>query len=59
MDLCLFGFNAGMPAEAVAGLAGLSDEQVAHAYKDIRTKRATTAYLHARPLLIDSIDLAY
>jgi NAD+ synthase len=59
MDVCLFGFNAGMPTDTVAGLAGLSQEQVAHAYKDIRTKRATTAYLHERPLLIDPIDLAF
>ena len=59
MDVCLFGFNAGMSIETVAGLAGLSDAQVAHAYKDITTKRATTAYLHERPLLIDPIDLAY
>lgn len=58
LDVCLFGLNARMPVADVARLAGLTEEQVAHAFKDIRTKRVTTSYLHERPLLIDSVDLA-
>jgi NAD+ synthase len=58
LDVCLFGLNTGMAVEEVARLAGLTVDQATHAYKDIRTKRATTGYLHERPLLIDRVDLA-
>ncbi|MCC7240281.1 MAG: NAD(+) synthase [Acidobacteria bacterium] len=58
LDVCLYGLNHGMTAEAIAPLAGLTVEQVAFAYKDIRTKRTTTGYLHERPLLVDAVPLA-
>ena len=57
MDLCLFGLNHGMPAAEIAGISGLTEAVVAHAYKDIETKRATTRYLHERPLLVQPIEL--
>jgi NAD+ synthase len=57
LDLCLFGLNHDMPVETIAQIADLSADQVAHAYKDIRAKRATTSYLHERPLLVESIVL--
>ena len=55
MDLCLYGLNHGIPAEAVAPAAGLSPEQVALVWRDIAAKRKATAYLHERPLLIDPL----
>jgi NAD+ synthase len=57
LDLCLYGLNAGMGADDIARISGLSVAQVEHAFADIRTKRATTRYLHERPLLMESIDL--
>jgi NAD+ synthase len=57
LDVCLFGLNAGMSADDVAGLAGLTVEQVKYAYADIAKKRAASQYLHARPLLIDPVDV--
>jgi NAD+ synthase len=57
MDLCLYGKNHGVPPAEVAGAVGLSAEQVAWVYADIDRKRATTAYLHERPLLVDRVEL--
>jgi NAD+ synthase len=56
MDLCLFGRNQGMPAAAIATIAGLTAEQVERVYLDIDQKRRTTRYLHARPLLVESVS---
>ena len=53
LDYCLYGLNHEMPPTTVAALAGMAPEQVEHAYADIRTKRATTGYLHEPPLLIE------
>lgn len=58
LDVCLLGLNTGMTAAAVAPISGLTVQQVEHAYADIKTKRATTRYLHERPLLVETIDLA-
>lgn len=58
LDVCLLGLNIGMTAAAVAATSGLTVQQVEHAYADIKTKRATTRYLHERPLLVETIDLA-
>jgi NAD+ synthase len=59
LDLCLFGYNHGVPAAAVAPHLNLKPEDVELVYKDIRTKRATTHYLHERPLLVDPVDLSF
>jgi NAD+ synthase len=56
MDLCLYGLNHQLPAAQIATIAGLAEAQVVHAYKDIQTKRATTRYLHERPLLVETVD---
>jgi NAD+ synthase len=56
MDICLYGHNHGMSAEAVAPLVGLTAEQVSRVYRDIEAKRRATRYLHARPLLIEPVD---
>jgi NAD+ synthase len=55
MDLCLYGHNHSLPAEQVAGLAGLTAEQVERVYRDIEQKRRTTQYLHARPRLVEDV----
>jgi NAD+ synthase len=57
MDLCLYGKNHGVAPADVAGAVGLSAEQVAWVYADIDRKRATTAYLHERPVLVDRVEL--
>jgi NAD+ synthase len=56
MDLCLYGKDHGVAPAEVAGAVGLSVEQVAWVYADIDRKRATTAYLHERPLLVDRVE---
>jgi len=57
MDLCLYGKDHGVPPAEVAGVVGLSPDQVAWVYDDIAKKRATTRYLHERPLLVESVAL--
>jgi NAD+ synthase len=55
MDLCLYGKNNGVPAEAVAAAAGLTLETVKNVWTDIDRKRSTTRYLHLKPLLAGEI----
>lgn len=55
MDLCLYGKNNGVDPSDVAPAVGLTKEQVAWVYADIDKKRATTRYLHERPLLVDPV----
>jgi len=55
MDLCLYGKNNGFHPAEVAGPVGLQPEQVQKVYDDIDTKRATTRYLHMKPLLMAEI----
>ncbi len=57
MDLCLYGKNHGIDPAEVAPVAKLTKEQVAWVYNDIDKKRATTRYLHERPLLVDEVKL--
>jgi NAD+ synthase len=55
MDLCLWSRNHGIAPEDAAAATGLTAEQVRRVYRDIDTKRSTTAYLHLPPLLIDDV----
>lgn len=55
MDLCLYGLNNGLAADAVARAAGLTTEQVERVWRDIAAKRRTTAYLHEPPLLVETV----
>jgi NAD+ synthase len=55
MDLCLYGKNKGMEPSVVASAVGLLPEQVRKVYDDIDTKRATTRYLHMKPLLMEEV----
>jgi NAD+ synthase len=56
MDLCLYGKNHGMAPAEVADAAGLTREQVEHAYADIASKRRATRYQHLKPLLVEPIS---
>jgi NAD+ synthase len=56
MDLCLYGKDHGVAPAEVARATGLSPEQVTWVYDDIDKKRATTRYLHERPLLVDAME---
>lgn len=53
MDLCLWGKNHGVAPSDVASAIGLTPDQVEWVYRDIDRKRATTRYLHERPLLVE------
>jgi NAD+ synthase len=55
MDICLYGKNKGIEPSVVASVVGLLPEQVQKVYDDIDTKRATTRYLHLKPLLIEEV----
>jgi NAD+ synthase len=55
MDLCLYGKNNGIEPDEVASATGLQPEQVQKVYDDIDTKRATTLYLHLKPLLVGEV----
>jgi NAD+ synthase len=55
MDLCLYGLNHKVAASDVATVVGLKPEQVERVFKDIGAKRRATAYLHARPLLVQKV----
>ena len=57
MDLCLYGKNNGVDPADVAPAVNLTKDQVAWVYADIDKKRATTRYLHERPLLVDAVKL--
>lgn len=55
MDLCLYGRNHNVSAAEVGAVIGLTADQVERVYRDIDQKRRTTAYLHRRPLLVESV----
>jgi NAD+ synthase len=55
MDLCLYGYNHGVPAADVAPAVALQPSQVERVYKDIEAKRRTTRYLHLPPVLIEKV----
>ena len=57
MDLILHAFTRGLPAADAATELGYRPEQVVRAYRDIEQKRATTQYLHERPLLVEPVSL--
>jgi NAD+ synthase len=56
MDLCLYAKNNDIAPEIVAPALGLSADQIQRIYEDIDIKRSTTRYLHASPVLIETID---
>ncbi|GBE43729.1 NH(3)-dependent NAD(+) synthetase [bacterium BMS3Bbin10] len=52
MDLCLYGLNNNLSAEAVGAAAELTADQVRRVWSDIESKRQATRYLHEPPLLV-------
>ena len=55
MDVALWFHNHGRTAAELAVTLGIGDAAAARVYSDIESKRRTTAYLHARPQLIDPV----
>jgi len=55
MDLCLYAKDHGVPPGEVAGVVGLTPEQVERVYVDIDRKRSTTRYLHMGALLVEPV----
>jgi NAD+ synthase len=55
MDLALWALNHQVAAADAAPVIGISVQQTEHVYADIVTKRNSTQYLHARPILIDPV----
>lgn len=56
LDLVLWAHNHSVPAAEVGEVLGYTADQVERVYRDIESKRRATAYLHARPLLVESIE---
>ena len=56
MDLCLYAYNHGMPADSVAEAVGLAPEDVSRVFRDIEGKRRATRYLHLPPLLLKPVE---
>jgi NAD+ synthase len=56
MDLCVYGFNEGIPAEKIASVVDLTKEQTERVYAMIEAKRNATRYLHRPPQLIETIE---
>ena len=54
-DLCLYGRNHGLPAQAIAEASGLPADQVERLYASIDSKRRATKYLQMYPLTIEPI----
>jgi NAD+ synthase len=55
MDLCLYGKNHGKSSGEVATVSDLTPERVERVWVDIDRKRATTRYLHMKPLLLGDV----
>ena len=56
LDLILWAYNHHVAPGTVGEVMGYTIEQVQRVYRDIETKRRTTAYLHLRPLLVEPIE---
>ena len=56
MDIALWSFNHGASEEELALFLGISGEQASFIYKDIVAKRHATRYLHARAVLVESVN---
>lgn len=55
MDLALWARDHGRSATDLAAAIGVSELAAARVFDDIDAKRRTTRYLHARPVLLDSV----
>jgi NAD+ synthase len=55
MDMVLAAKNAELSAATTAKALGYETEQIERVFRDVDRKRATTRYLHARPLLAEEV----
>jgi NAD+ synthase len=55
MDVCLYGRNHGVPVSDVAQALSMTEAQIERVYRDIDSKRRTTRWLHAPPLLVKPV----
>jgi NAD+ synthase len=55
MDLALWAHNHQVSAAELAGVLGIDEEHAKFIYGDIESKRRTTHYLHARPVLVEPV----
>lgn len=55
MDLALWALNHDVAATELARVLEITEAQAEAVYEDIRTKRRTTRYLHARPVLAGEV----
>jgi NAD+ synthase len=55
MDVVLAAMNAQLSAATTAKALGYETEQIERVFRDVERKRATTRYLHARPLLAEAV----
>jgi len=53
MDLCLYGKDHGITPANLAGIVGMTEEQVKRVYRLIESKRKVARYSHATPLLVE------
>ncbi len=58
MDRALWALNNGIPAQELAVDLKIQEQQAERIYEDIRVKRAATRYLHAKPLLVEPVELS-
>lgn len=56
MDLCLYAVNHGVAPDVVAGVIGMQTDQVVMVFRDIRAKRRSSRYLHARPAHLSEVN---
>jgi NAD+ synthase len=56
MDIALYALNHGVSVDLLGKELGVDTEQAARVYKDIETKRRTTALLHWSPLLVEPVN---
>jgi NAD+ synthase len=55
MDFALWAHNNKVPATELASHLGMEESRARFIYTDIERKRRTTAYLHARPAVVDAV----
>lgn len=55
MDLAVWALNHDRPARELAAAIGVDEATAQSVYADIRAKRRTTRYLHARPQLVAEV----
>lgn len=56
MDLCLYGWNNGIPAAGLTSALGMEEERVQLMYGIIESKRAAARYLRSAPLLVQKVE---